>query len=278
MSENEPKNEARNKAENINKQTYVAILVAVVFLVVGIGILVLTTHVAQIKGEAILVALLLIPVFIYLAIMGKLKGFTIGPLSASFIESKVEDIKNHAEENVAEIVEYENQRSAYLGKLSQILKKKSRFFLIYADVDDLRQYSRKLFLEDKSSEERSKENEIRKEIIDILDYALADAFCDCKIKDANGKDAKYDIFQLIEPDIVMIARDTDSNQAKLIKQKAEKNFKNYLKEKKFDELDVTISSISKTRDEMKGATPRSLDKEAHEGHNELKKARKIKDT
>ena len=263
-------------SENESDQKYDAILVTLVFLVVGLAILALTKHVVKIDGDTVFVALLLLPLLIYLAITGNLKEVNIGLISARLMKKSAKEIKD----NINEIGKYEEKRSTYLGKLDQILKKESEFSLIYADVDDLRQYSRKRFLKDKSSSGRLKENEIRKQTIDKLDFALADAFCECEIKDANGKDAKYDIFQLIEPDIVMIARDTDLKQAELIKQKAEENFENFLsdKEKEFDGLNVTISFISKAKDEMKGATPRSLDKEAHKGHNRLKEARKRKDT
>lgn len=269
-------------SENGNDQKYNAILTTLVFLIVGLAILAITKHVIKIDGDTIFVALLLLPLLIYLAISGNLKEVNIGLISARLMKKSTNEIKD----NINEIGKYEEKRSAYLGKLDQILKKESEFSLIYADVDDLRQYSRKRFLKNKSSASlkdkspagRLKENEIRKQTIDKLDFALADAFCECEIKDANGKDAKYDIFQLIEPDIVMIARDTDLEQAELIKVKAEKNFKNSFsdEEKKFYGFRVTIFVISKNQ--MKGATPRSLDKEAHEGHNQLKKARKSKDT
>lgn len=245
MPENEPKNKSN--------ETYVAILMAAVFWVVGIGILVLTTHVAQIKGDWVLVALLLIPVFIYLAIIGKLKGFTMGPLSASFIESKVEDIKNHVEENVTGIVEYENRRSMYLGKLSQILKENNRFCLIYADVDFLRQRSRETFLnkkkEAKSIDDRCPESEIRDEIIEKLNFALADAFCEKEIEDAKGKDAKkYDIFNLTEPDVVMIAREVNLETAKSIAEQAQKNFTDYSREGNVRGYTATIAIVSNNED------------------------------
>ena len=259
--------------ENDNEKKYGAIVITLVFLAVGLAILALTKHIVKIDGDTVFVALLLLPLLIYLSVAGYLEELNIGFISARLMKKSVKEIKD----NVNEIGRYEERRSAYLGKLDQILKKKSRFSLLYADVDDLRQYSRKIFLKEKTSDKRRTEGEIRKETIDKLDFALADAFCECEIKDTDGKDAKYDIFQLVEPDIVMIARDTDMSKAELIKDKAQQNFKNSFsdKEKISDGCGVTISVIS--NDQMKGATPRILDKEAHGSHIQLKKARKRKD-
>ena len=254
-------------SENKSKQQYIAILIAIVFLAVGIAVLVLTRRVAKIRGDAVLVALLLIPVFIYLAIMGKLKGFAIGPLSASFIEDKVKDIKKTVEDKVNEVGEYEEERSTYLGKLSQISKKTSRFCLIYADVDDLRQHSRKIFLDDqqKPFAKRTTEHKIREGTIDKLDFALADAFCAEGIKeekDAKGKqkNAKYDMFDLIEPDVVMIARDANLEQAGRVAKRARENFTDYSREGNAEGYTATIAIISNDENE----SPRELDKLALE--------------
>ena len=82
--------------ENKDTNTPVAIFITLVFICVGIGVLALTKHVAKIEGEAVFVALLLIPIFIYLAIIGKLKEVKIGSqgLSASLMKASVDDIKN----------------------------------------------------------------------------------------------------------------------------------------------------------------------------------------
>ena len=169
--------------ENKDTNTPVAIFITLVFICVGIGVLALTKHVAKIEGEAVFVALLLIPIFIYLAIIGKLKEVKIGSqgLSASLMKASVDDIKN----SITEISEYEQERSVYLGKLDQILRQGGRFCLIYADVDDLRQYTRQIFLNEKeqlkSLVDRKSENDIREEIIRELSFSLADAFCEHKI-------------------------------------------------------------------------------------------------
>ena len=254
-------NKAENEAKNTNEEPYVAILIAIIFMAVGIGVLVLTRHVARIKGDAVLVSLLFIPIFIYLAIMGKLKGFTIGSLSASFVEDKFEDMKKHVKENVTEIGEYEEERSAYLGKLSQILIKEDRFCLIYADVDDLRQRSRELFLENKndkgaaSIDDRDSESEIRGDIIKALNFALADAFCEKGIKGA-----KYDIFNLTEPDVAMIVRKVNLKQARPVAERAQQIFGDYARKNKKGKCCATIAIVSKA--EKKGAQARELDEKA----------------
>lgn len=261
-------NEAKDRAKNNNKEPCVAILTAIVFLAAGIGVLVLARHVVKIKGDAVLVALLVIPIFVYLAVMDKLKGFAIGPLSASFIENKFEDVKKHVKENVAEIGEYEEERSTYLGKLSQILNKKDRFCLIYADIDDLRQHSREIFLKNKedaedervSIEDREPESKIRKKIIKKLDFALAYAFCEKRIKDAKGQYAKYDIFNLTEPDVVMIAREVNLKQARPVAERAQQLFGDYTRQKDREEYRATIAIVSRT--EKKDAPARDLDEMA----------------
>lgn len=250
MSENERKNEANGES----RESYLAVQVAIIFVAAGIGVLVLARHVAKIEGDGVLVALLLIPIVIYLAMMGKLKGFTLGPLSANFIESKVEDIKKKVEDKVNEVGQYEEERSTYLGKLSQILNKTSRFCLIYADIDDLRQHSREIFLHEqqKPFAKRRLEHKIREEIIDKLDFALADAFC--------GEGIKHDMFDLTEPDVVLIAREVNLEQARSAAEQAQKNFKDYTSNPKVKGYTATIAIVSSDEEKR----PRELDKIALE--------------
>ncbi len=255
-----PKNEAKDES----REPYVAVQIAIIFLAAGIGVLVLTRHVAKIEGDTVLVAMLLIPVVIYLAVMGKLKGFTMGPLSASFIEDKVEDIKKTVEDKVNEVGQYEAERSTYLGKLSQISNKTSRFCLVYADIDDLRQHSRETFLREqqKPFAERRQEHKIREEIIDKLDFALADAFC--------TKGIKYDLFDLTEPDVVMIAREVNLEQARPVAEQAQKNFTDYSSKGNVKGYTATIAIVSSDEDE----SPRELDKIALDRLSRGKKHRK----
>jgi len=248
--------------ENKDTNTPVAIFITLVFICVGIGVLALTKHVAKIEGEAVFVALLLIPIFIYLAIIGKLKEVKIGSqgLSASLMKASVDDIKN----SITEISEYEQERSVYLGKLDQILRQGGRFCLIYADVDDLRQYTRQIFLNEKeqlkSLVDRKSENDIREEIIRELSFSLADAFCEHKIKIAKNKDAKYDIFSLEEPDLVVVAREVNLEQAISIAKKGQDIFKKSSSKANFEGYNTTIAIVS--RDEMKDPKPRALDEMA----------------
>jgi hypothetical protein len=253
--------------ENKSKNAYIPIFVTLLFLGVGIGILALTRHVAKIDGDVVFVVLLIIPVLIYLIITGKLEELSIFGVSASFMNEKVEAITKRVgdlEKNVTEISEYEQERNTYLGKLSQILKKASGFCLIYADVDGLRKHSRELFLIDKkkceSLDDRKSEDDIREKIIKKLDFALADAFCQNEIKDKDNKVAKYDIYALEEPDVVMIARETSVEQARLVAERALEIFRNSTKNSDSEGYSATITILSK--DEMKDATPRGLDKTA----------------
>lgn len=228
----------------------------------GIGVLALTKHIAKIEGDVVYVALLLIPVFVYLAIMGKPFELKIGSegLSASLFKKSVDDIKKHVEDSITEISEYEEERSTYLGKLDQIIRQGRKFCLIYADVDHLRQHTRQIFLKEKGSSKRRAENKIREETIKELSFALADAFCKHDIKDANNKNAKYDIFSLNEPDLVMIAREVNVKQAISVAEKGQENFKNYTAKKNFEGHNATISIVS--RDEMKDPKPRAFDEMA----------------
>jgi len=248
-------------SEGKGKNPYVSIFITLVFICAGIGVLALTKHVAKIEGDAVFVALILIPVFIYLVLIGKVENVSIGSkgVSASLIKESFNDTKKHVEDIVTEISEYEQERSTYLGKLNQILRQRRRFCLIYADVDNLRQHTRKIFLNEKeqceSLADRRPEYKIREEIIRELSFALADAFCEHKIKDA-----KYDIFSLEEPDLAMIARETNLEQAISVAQKGQEIFKNSTAKANFEGLNATIALVS--RDEMKDPRPRALDETA----------------
>lgn len=267
-------------SEGEGKKTYVSIFITLAFICIGIGVLALTKHVAKIEGDAVFVALLLIPIFIYLAIIGKLKEVRIGSegVSASLMKESVEDIKKHVEDSITEISEYEEERSTYLGKLEQILRQRRRFCLIYADVDYLRQHTRQIFLNEKeqfqSLAKRRSEKDIREKIIRALNFALADAFCEHKIKDAKDKDAKYDIFSLEEPDLVMIAREVNVKQAISVAKKGQDIFKKSTAKENFEGHNATISIVS--RDEIKVPKPRALDEMACERLTYGKKERRGK--
>jgi len=249
--------------ENESEQPYIAIVVMLVFVAIGIATLMVAKHIAGIDGDAVFVVLLLIPVFVYLIITGKLDEVRITSrgVSARIMRKSVSNIKD----KVTEIGEYEEQRSTYLGKLNQILKnakmfkKETRFCLIYADVDILRQHSRKIFLEEKKEgrppDKRRSEDDIRKQIIKKLEFALADAFCEKGIR-AN-KNKKYYIFHLEEPDIVMIARDSNVEEAKTVAERSQEIFKRDTSLQESPEgYTATIAIISSNED----TRPRELDK------------------
>ncbi len=265
-----------DKPEDKKVNPYFALFITLICLALGVVALALTKHYAKIDGDAIFIALLLIPIFVYLTITGKLDEISIGGVSAKFFKDSVEAIKKHVKdnvtevgENVTEVGEYEPERSKYLGKLKQILQDKSTFYLMYADVDGLRQHTRKLFLDEKDNstplKERRSENDFRKTIIRELEFALTDAFCETE-KNAKKKNkvAKYDIFHLEQPDVVMIVRQANiDQQAYSVAKQAQEIFKKPTenpdpKDRDFKGHTATIAIVS--RDEMKDAKPRGLDK------------------
>jgi len=238
------------------EQPYIAILIIVVFVAVGMATLMLAKHIARIEGNAVLVALLLIPVFLYLTITGKLDELKItsGGVSVRALRKSVSNVSD----KVTEIGEYEEERSTYLGKLSQILKQaellkeETPFCLIYADVDGLRLHSREIFLDERHqgllTSKRRSEAKIRKETIDELDFALADAFCG--EEERTQKNKKYDIFHLREPDITMIARHLNAKEAKAVAEQSQTLFKDRTG------CTATIAIVSSHED----TRPRELDK------------------
>jgi len=257
--------------EPSKKQLFSASLLAAIFTVLGIGILWLVRKYLQIEGDAAFLALLFGPLVIYLAFSGKLKDFSILGVSANFFEEKVENIKDE----IAGVSEYETERNTYFGKLRQVLEKESQFCLIYADVDDLRKFTRKIYDEERKRElgseasqrqarerrqrmgnipeagtKRRLEKEIRRDVIEKLMFSLTDAFYDEK-----DYDGKYDVFLLEEPDLVMIARAITLDQAKSISSKGLKYFKKHYG------YGATISITR--RDEFGGTPkPRDIDREA----------------
>lgn len=198
-------------------------IVTVVLLAIGIAVIWITKEMLGIEGDIVYIGLLLIPFLVYLALTGKLAEMSIFGATASFVNQRTREIQ----QDVVEIGEYEPERSVYLGKLKQVMRKDGQHFaLIYADIDKLRSVTRKLYNEEK---EKARENpdiprrsdkDLRKSIIKQLALALSDAFFDEDIDEA-----KQDIFLLEEPDVVMIVRSVDFKQAKKIAEKALESFK-----------------------------------------------------
>jgi hypothetical protein len=199
-----------------------ALLITTVVLAAGLALLWITKTVVGIEGDAVFIALLLVPVLVFLSTTGKLQSFTLGPASAVFRE--LEEVHG----SVKEVGQREEKRAAYLGKLGQVLEKdKRRFALIYADVDGLRSVMREIYLAERgrkggkaSAPARRREEEIRDEVLDRLEFALTDAFYD-----ANLDEAKCDVFRLVEPDVAMIVRCDKPHRAHEVAERAEVLFR-----------------------------------------------------
>jgi hypothetical protein len=253
---------------NEAKKSILATCIAVVLLAIGIGVLWLTKKVLQIEGDAVYVALLLVPVLVHLALTGKLRGVSAFGASLDFfreradqLEKSVEDQVKGLHENVSEIGGYEPARNAYLGKLKQVLEKDGpEFCLIYADVDGLRRISREQYRQDREEAEKARqtgkvhtrktEKEIQRSIINQLGLALADAF-----HDKDTKNAKYDIFVLEQPDVVMITRLVSRELARQIADKGRELFS------KGNGYNATMAVLAVA--EIPGEpTPRELDEKA----------------
>lgn len=198
-------------------------------LAIGLGSLWLAKKVLQIEGDAVYVALLLIPILVHLTLTGKLSELSLFGNSIAFREH-VNELGRNVTGQITEIGEYEAERNAYLGKLRQVLEEKDQTFcLIYADVDGLRGISRAKYCQEREDAEKTRqpgnvrtrkpEKVIQRNIINQLGLALADAF-----HDEDTKNAKYDIFVLEQPDVVMITRSVSKELARQIAEKGRELF------------------------------------------------------
>jgi hypothetical protein len=203
------------------KRVQLAAFVLTLSLVgLGLGLLWLTKKEVGIEGDAVFVALLVVPLIVYLAFTNRLENFQIFGASASFRDLK---------ETVTAFGQLEPERGAYLGKLNQVLEKDELdFCLLYADVDGLRQMTSDFYDKERRGEaehptdvhmppERRTEEKIRKAIIAHLEFALTDAFYDVA---GDAEDAKCDVFRLEDPDVVLIVRALRPREAKRIAEKA----------------------------------------------------------
>ena len=100
---------------------------------------------------------------------------------------------------------------AYFDKLSQLfdLGKRNGLTLLYADIDGLRSVTRRIFQHEKEQRDvagrrlgRRPESEIRAEFLLALNISLTDA-----VYAVQPRGLKHDIFELPDPDAVMIGRD-----------------------------------------------------------------------
>ena len=245
---------------NEPKRQLLATCMTLVLLAIGLSFLWLAKKVLQIEGDAVYVALLLIPILVHLALTGKLSELSLFGNSIAFSE-RVNELERNVTGQITEIGEYEEERNAYLGKLKQVLEKKDqKFCLIYADVEGLRRISRKQYCQERKVAEnaeqlgnahtRKTEKEIQRSIIKQLGLALADAF-----HEEDTENAKYDIFVLEQPDVVMITRSVSRELARQIAEKGREFFS------KGNGYNATMAVLAAA--EIPGEpTPRELDEKA----------------
>ncbi len=227
----------------------------------GLALLWITKSVVGIEGDAVFIALLLVPVVVFLAMTDQLESFSVLGASAVLVK-KVEENVTDA---VTEVGQREEGRVAYLGKLRQVIEEEGRqFALIYADVDGLRQRLRTLYLKERetSSATRRRESQIRCEILNQLELGLTDAFYDSGL----GK-AKIDVFRLAEPDIAMIVRCESPHRAHQVAELGEKLF---LKETKDGTATTAVVPATHFDGEL---TPQRVDAAACRALKEAKEAR-----
>lgn len=248
---------------NETKRQLLATGMTLVLLTIGLGVLWLTKEFLQIQSDAVYVALLLIPILVHLALTGKLSELSLFGNSIAFREH-VNELERNVTGQITEIGGYEPARNAYLGKLKQVLEKDDRkFCLIYADVDGLRGITRAKYRQEREKAEKTEktrqlgdvdirrtEKEIQRSIIKQLGLALADAF-----HDKDTENAKYDIFVLEQPDVVMITRLVSRELARQIAEKGRELFS------KGNGYNATMAVLAVA--EIPGEpTPRELDEKA----------------
>jgi hypothetical protein len=253
---------SRRKSEGSNKgKMTLAVTSTVAFMAGVICIAWLTKYLDLKVGDAALVALLCLPILIFLVVSGKLKELSLpGGTSAKFVEEQVDKVSRQLDEVGA----YEPERSTFFGKLQQILnKEKDEVSLICADVDGLRRVSQKIYGDERISTnslsttspqrepKRRSERDIRKAVIEDLVFALTDAFYDMRLDKA-----KIDIFSLEDPDVVMIIRSATRDQAKAIAEEGIEAFRVRYP------TTATAAVASTSEDKKKGITPASLNEQA----------------
>jgi hypothetical protein len=210
------------REQEAKKIALVTTLLTLILLAAGLLVVWVAQKHLDIKGDSVYVALLLVPVVVYLLVTGQLGELKLPGVTLTAIRKEIENVRS----DVADVGELEPERSTYLGKLRQVQAKDGvDFCLIYADVEGLRLHARKLFLKqhnasgDNSS--RKSEKELRDSVIQELAFLLTDAFYGT-VPEAKG--AKHDIFFLEEPDIAMIARKVSRDEAQAIAASAARKF------------------------------------------------------
>jgi hypothetical protein len=221
VAESERLKKAHDKAVADRRQQWRMLVLTTVVLAVGLALIWLAKTVLELEGDAVFIALLIVPLLVYLTVTGKIKDISLFGVSAEF-----RDLVTEVDKNVTKVGHREAERAAYLGKLRHVLEKDTRQpALIYADVDSLRKVTREIYLDERNDKSRApstgrrREEDIRGDIIKSLELALTDAFYD-----ASVDKAKFDVFRMFEPDIAMIVRYVDPHAAHQIAEWGEKNF------------------------------------------------------
>lgn len=226
------------------KDDIVSTIRAIIFSlsVLGFGLLLLwfVRFVIGVEEEATYIALLVLPALFFLIATGRLSGFSMGNLSVDFFEREVAKL----ESTITTVGQFEQTRVEFLGKLDQIMSKDIQPACVaYADIDGLRGLTRTLYererreTEDPSS--RRSEREIRASLIHRLALAFTDAFYDANVGN------KHELFKLNEPDVIMVARQTDTDAALAISRQATQSFSaRFLTEfPQLEQPSVTVSII-----------------------------------
>jgi hypothetical protein len=267
-----PTRRERLRAALVRRET-VALAWVTIGLALGLGLLWVVKRLLGIESDAVFVALLVVPLLVQLAFTGQLSELQLFGATAKFKElaanvSTVQESVSSVKEKVIESGQREATRSAYLGKLDQVLAKNGReFCLLYADADGLRSVTRDRYLAQDpdppllhgtvSPPKRRSEETIRRDVIDRLELALTDGFYD-----TDPRLTKCDFFRLEEPDVVMIARTVSSDQAARIAAKATELFRR-------DGFEATITILA-VANEAGDPPPEELDRRATERHRAAK--------
>jgi hypothetical protein len=215
----------------LERQQKNTLLLSLLLLAVGFVLIWLAKSKLGVEGDAIFITLLLVPLVVYLAFTGQISAF-------SFPGGRVDF--NQLKDHVAQVGRLEPERTAFLGKLAQVHEEtEGRISLLYADVDGLRQRTRAEYNKQRREfgpgrpDGRRTEESVRKGFIQLLEFAFVDAFY---AEDVEG--GKADVFQLQEPDLVMILRGVETDVAGKIAREACRIYSGWT-----EELPVTVAVL-----------------------------------
>ena len=189
-----------------------AIIVALSWAAVALGVALLFNDTIKFDAASLFLVVIIFPCLLYLVLSERLSKLSIFGASAEFLERKL----GEAQDEVVQSLLQEPRRAEYLGKLKQVIRELergsvSRFCLIYADIDGLRKITRHSFCAQETTRTRKSENDFRAEIVRVFMFALVDGLYRVDIPGV-----KYDVFELNEPDVILILRDAYAEQAQRI--------------------------------------------------------------